>query len=198
MARGRGGGERVTKDVYIIRRNSPESRLLSHVGFDRNELPVAEWRGRRRSRGGYGKAPVAWRVSGESDVRKLCEGIVRILGSRPLGQLPPEDKKALERAKRTLVAFENRARRSASADKAKAYRSPLMLELLRLRFPCASDAELVEVMSLVEQTAPNSVDDLLSCANEALAGRPAAWQRARVEFVGTVSSATHRSQMRSH
>ncbi|MGV8084479.1 MAG: hypothetical protein AB2L09_12755 [Coriobacteriia bacterium] len=182
----------MTKDVYIIRRNSSESRLLSHVGFDRNALPVAEWRGRGRSHGGYGKSPVAWRVSGESDVRKLCEGILRILGSRPPEQLTAEDAKALDRARRTLVAFDNRARRSASSDRVKEDRAPLVLEFLRLRLPCASDVELDEVMSLVERIAPRSVADLLTCTNEALAGRPAVWQRACGEFVDAMSSAIYR------
>lgn len=188
MAWGRGGGERVTKDVYIVRRNSPESRLLSHIGFDRNTLEVAEWRGRRRSRGGYGKTAVAWRVAGEPEVRRLCEGVVRILSSRSPGQLTIEDKKALDRAKRTLGAFENRARRSDSTDRAKQDRAPHVREFLRLRLPCVSDAQLEEVMLLVEQTAPKSVDDLLACANEALMGRAAAWQHARSEFIGAMSS----------
>jgi hypothetical protein len=177
----------VTADVYIIRRNSPESRLLSHVGFDRSALQVAEWRGRRRSKGGYGKAPVAWRISGESDVRKLCEGIVRILGSKPLGQLTPEDKKALSRARRTLAAFDNRARRSASSERVKEDRTPVVLELLQRRLPGASDTDLAIVLSVVERATPRSVDELMSHANDALAGRPAVWQHARGEFVVSMS-----------
>lgn len=178
----------MTRDVYIIRRNSPESRLLSHVGFDRNVLEVAEWQGRRRSRGGYGRAPVAWRISGESDVRTLCEGIVRILGSRPLGQLTPEDKQALDRAQRTLAAFESRARRSASSERAKESRASVVVELLRLRLPCASQTDLVTILSVVEQISPQSVEDLMSRADESLTGRPAAWRRARTEFVSAMSS----------
>ena len=54
----------MTIDVYIIRSGTPESRLLPHLGFNRDSLEVDEWRGRRRSRGGYGSAPVAWRIKG--------------------------------------------------------------------------------------------------------------------------------------
>jgi hypothetical protein len=183
----------VITDVYIIRRGSSESRLLSHVGFDRNTLQVAEWRGRRRSTGGYGKAPVAWRVSGGSDVRKLCDGIVRILGSRPAGQLTPEDKKALDRAQRTLAAFENRARRSAKSERVQENREQAVLEFLRLRLPCASETDLVTVLSVVERTTPRSVDDLMSRANETLAGRPATWRGACLEFVSSMSGAMNRS-----
>lgn len=194
MARRRGRCGFVTTDVYIIRRNSPESRLLSHVGFDRDALQVAEWQGRRRSRGGYGKAPVAWRISGEPDVRKLCEGIVKILGSKPLGQLTPEDKKALDRAKRTLAGFENRAQRSALSQRAKESRAPVLREFLRLRLPCASETDLVTILSVVEQAPPQSVDELMSRANETLAGRPAAWQRARIVFVNAMSTKMDRPQ----
>lgn len=183
----------MTTDVYIIRRNSPESRLLSHVGFDRNALQVAEWRGRSRSNGGYGKAPVAWRVSGESDVRRLCEGIVRILGSKPQGKLAPEDKRALDRAKRTLAGFENRARRSASSQQAMENREPLLHELLRLRLPCASEADILSILSVVEQTSPQSVDELMSRANDTLAGRPAAWRHACAEFVTSMCTSADRS-----
>ena len=174
-------------DVYIIRRNSPESRLLSHIGFDRNVLPVAEWRGQRRSRGGFGKAPVAWRITGEPDVRKLCDGIVRILGARPEGQRTPEEQNALNRAQRTLAAFENRALRAGSLERAKENRSPALRDLLRRRLPCASEADLVAIMSLVERAAPRSVDELMSRANDALVGRPDAWERARAEFVNTMN-----------
>jgi hypothetical protein len=185
----RDGYGRVTMDVYIIRKGSPESRLLSHVGFDRDTLQVAEWRGRRRSKGGYGKAPVAWRISGESDVRKLCNGVVRILGSRPIGQLTPADKKALDRAQRTLAAFENRARRSSLAELAQENRESVVRECLRARFPCASDADLLAIMSVLERDTPRSVDDLLSTAGDTLAGRVSAWNMARNEFIDTIRRA---------
>ncbi len=59
------GGETETHcmnlDTYIVKQGTPESKLLSRAGFDRTWLPIAEWKGRRRSRGGFGKAPVAWR-----------------------------------------------------------------------------------------------------------------------------------------
>lgn len=183
----------MTLDVYIIRRNTPESRLLSHVGLERCALQVTEWRGRRRSRGGYGKTPVAWRISGESDVRKLCEGIVRILGSKPLGQLTPEEKRALDRAKRMLAAFENRARRSASSHRAKESRAPVLREFLRLRLRCASEDDLGAILAVVEHAPPRSVDELMSRANDALGGRPAAWRRACVEFVSSMSTTTDQS-----
>lgn len=177
----------MSRDAYIVRRNSTESRLLSRLGFDRDTLPVAEWRGRRLSRGGYGKAAVAWRITGESAVRKLCAGIVRILGARPQGQQTPEEQKALDRAQRTLAAFEDRTWRAESTAGAKENRSPALHDLLRRTCPSASESNLATIMSLVEQSAPKSVDDFMSRANDALAGRLDAWGRARAEFVNTMS-----------
>lgn len=173
-------------DVYIIKRNSPESRLLRRIGFDRNALEVAEWRGHRRSKGGIGKTPVAWRVTGEENVRKLCEGIIRIIGSIPTENIKPEEKKALNRAHRVLTAFENQARRLIKVERTKVNLFPIVFEFLRLRLPCASETDLKEIMSLVERDRPHTVNDLISCANDALGSRPTAWQRARTEIMQSI------------
>lgn len=173
-------------NVYIIRRNSPESRLLAHLGFDRDSLPVTEWRGRRRSRGGYGKSPIAWRVSGQANVEKLCTGIVRIIGGKPQGKRTPEEQGALERAQRTLAAFDSRARRAAATERATANRAPGLLELLRRLLPSASEKDLALAVGEIERTSPSTMSELRLVVNATLSGRPSAWDQARKEFVATM------------
>jgi hypothetical protein len=174
-------------DVYIVRRNTPESRLLSHLGFDRDALPIAEWRGRRRSRGGYGKAPVAWKITGESDIRRLCTGIVRILGAKTDGQRTPEEQKALDRANRTLTAFETRERRAQSAGHARDRRSPALRDLLHRWLPSATQADLESVVATVETATPQSLLELAVLAESVLNKRPIAWSQARAEFIRQLS-----------
>lgn len=176
----------MTKDVYIIRRNSPESRLLSHIGFDRNTLEVAEWRGRRRSRGGYGKAAVAWRVAGEPEVRRLCEGIVRIIGARPASQLTPEDQKALERAQRTLRAFRNRAVRAASIRRVSDDRAGPIASLLSRQMPLATADDIERILAAVAQSPPSSLAGLHELAKSVLGQRPAIWLEARTAFIAAM------------
>jgi hypothetical protein len=185
----------VILDVYIIRHNTPESRLLSQLGFSRDSLPVAEWRGRRRSKGGYGRSPVAWRISGKADVEKLCMGIVHILGSKPAQQRTLQEQAALERAERALVAFSNRARHAAAAEQATESSGPPLLALLRRLLPSALDPDLASVMEAVERSSPRTVDELRSLANEALTGRPSVWTQARAEFVSSMESLFGRSKL---
>ena len=169
-------------DVYIIRRNTPENRLLSRLGFDRDTLPVAEWRGKRRSRRGYGKAPVAWRVSGQENVKNLCSGLVRILGDKAASKRTPQEQAVLDRATRTLAALRNRERRALASSARAGEFEGRVDEYLRRRFPCASSDDILHLVTHLEASV-RSIDDLLTAANEVLSGRPEAWGRARGEFI---------------
>jgi len=176
----------VSLDVYVIRRNTPESRLLARLGFDRDSLPATEWRGRRRSRGGYGRSPVAWRVIGEANVEKLCTGIVRIIGGKSRQQRTPEEQSVLERARRTLVAFESRAWRDATTERATTNRRHALQDLLRRLLPSASDEDLDLALDAIEWSSPNTVAQMRLLVDETLSGRPDAWHQAQEEFVATM------------
>jgi hypothetical protein len=180
----------VTTDVYIIRRNSPESRLLSHVGFDRNALEVAEWRGRRRSSGGYGKSPVAWRVSGQEDVEKLCGGIVRILGSKSPHQITSQEQAALERAERTLRAFRNRAVRAESIREASDTRAAPLALMLSRQMPSATVDDIERVLVAVDELPLRSIVQLCDLANSVLDQRPMIWLEARTTFIASMHGDT--------
>ena len=175
-------------DTWIIRPNTPESRLLSHLGFDRETLPVAKWKGRRRKKGGYGKSPAEWRISGEADVEKLCKGIIRIIGGKPAGKRSGQEQRTLDRAERTLKAFANRAERAASTEQATMNRTPPVHSLVQRRFPSASNADVRLVLDAVEKNAPKTVDELLALADWTLGGRPFAWAQARVDFVAAMDN----------
>ncbi len=176
----------MTFDVYIVRPNTPESRLLKRLGFDRDALPVVEWRGRARSNGGYGKSPAAWQVSGQANVEKLCTGIVRVIGGKPQGSRTPEEQHAFARAQRTLDAFSSRARRAAAAEQAAASRAPRLQELLRRTMPSASDEDLDLAVREIERTSPSTMSELWLMVNSTLSGRPSAWDQARRQFVATI------------
>ncbi len=175
-------------NVYIIRRNTPESRLLSQAGFNRDSLPVAEWRGRLRSKGGYGKSPVAWRVSGQENVERLCAGLVRILGDKPASQRTSQEQAALDRATRTLAAFCNRERKALSASVSATDREQIVSSFLAREYASASDTEIAEVVSVLGEGPIRSIDDLRRVANEVLRGRPAVWARARADFIHVMTS----------
>jgi hypothetical protein len=178
----------VSIHVYIIRRNTPESRLLSQVGFNRDSLPVAEWRGRWRSRGGYGKSPVAWRVSGQENVERLCKGLVRILGDKPASQRTSQERTALDRATRTLAAFRNRERKALSASVSATDCEQIVSSFLAREYASASDTEIAEVVLVLGESPIRSIDDLRRVANEVLRGRPAVWARARADFIHVMTS----------
>lgn len=178
----------MTPDVYIIRRGTPESRLLGKLGIDRDSLPVVEWRGTSRARGGHGKSPVAWRVSGEAKVELLCEGIVRILGSKPDFQRSADEDRALSRAKRTLAGYRSRQRRESAAIDADLRRGEVVGPLLDALFP-SGRGELQCVAVTLYSDPVHSVAELADRANVVLKGRPAVWAQARNEFLAVITAA---------
>lgn len=170
-------------DLYIIHRGAPESRLLSSLGFDRKILPTNKWKGRSRSRGGYGKAPVEWRIEGESNVKKLCTGIIRIIGSKPQEQRTSEEQIAFDRAKRTLAAFDSRAQRIHEYEHAAAKRSPAISKFLKRFLPLASEEDIILIMEEIKRSAPNSMREIKYTANMYLSEQSSAWNKARKDFV---------------
>lgn len=170
-------------DVYIIRQNTPESKLLSRLGFSRGSLSIAETRGKRRSKGGFGKAPVAWRVSGQEDVERLCTGLAKILGGKPASQRTSQEQATLDRATRTLAAIRNRERKASLVPTTLPDREPIVRFFLARHYPCAAESDIVRVIAALRADPIQSVDKLRQVANEVLSSRPAAWSRARSDFV---------------
>ena len=172
-------------DVYIIRQGSAESRLLSRAGFDRKSLPVAHWEGRRRSRGGFGKAPVAWRIEGEDNVRRLCAGMESLLGQKSDAELTAEEASALNRARRTLTALDNRSKRQERIEVVSMKRNATIEVYFSRRFPSASPEDARLVASVISQGTLESVQKLETKADEVLDGKVSGWRRAVQVFVET-------------
>lgn len=91
--------------IYIIKQNTPESKLLSYAGIDRSTLQVVKWKGRKQVNGGFGRSPIEWKIVGTSNVANLCNTIIRILSKRD--NLTPKENYALERAKKTIEGIQN-------------------------------------------------------------------------------------------
>ncbi|REK24788.1 MAG: hypothetical protein DWQ41_13235 [Planctomycetota bacterium] len=179
-------------DVYIVRQGTPESRLLAQLGFERRSLQVAEWQGRRRSKGGFGRRPVAWRISGQREVETLCSGLVRILGEK--NELTPEEEATLNRAQQTLATLRKRQQRARKRLRrellkatAKEIRDPIVDEYLTRRLPLASQDEIDKVLEeVLDDELANSVDDLMYFADVVLSGKPAIWNEARSEVIAAL------------
>lgn len=91
--------------IYIIKQNTPESKLLSYAGIDRSTLQVVKWKGRKQVNGGFGRSPIEWKIQGTSNVANLCNTIIRILSKRET--LTPKENYALERAIKTVESIQN-------------------------------------------------------------------------------------------
>ena len=170
-------------EVYIIKQGSAESRLLSRAGFDRKSLPVDEWKGRRRSRGGFGKAPVAWRIEGEDDIRKLCESIELLLGRKSDAEITAKEASALSRAKRTLAAFDNRSKRQDQVEIVSTNRNSTIESYFSRRFPSASHDDARLVANTLSQGALESIQEFETKADEILGGKVSGWRNATHVFV---------------
>lgn len=170
-------------EVYIVKQGSAESKLLSRAGFDRKSLPIAEWKGSRRSQGGFGKAPFAWRIEGENDVRKFCENIASILGGKTPEKLTPSEKSALKRTRQTLAAFENRSKWQEKCTLAVRERKSTIEEYFSHRFPSASREDVELVASVTSEYTLDSLKELNEKADELLAGKVSGWKSAVQIFV---------------
>lgn len=91
--------------IYIIKQNTPESKLLSYAGIDRSTLHVVKWKGRKQVNGGFGRSPIEWKIVGTSNVANLCNTIIRILSKRKT--LTSKENYALERATKTIEGIQN-------------------------------------------------------------------------------------------
>ncbi len=169
-------------DVYIVKQGSAESKLLKKVGFDRRLLPVDQWKGTRRSRGGYGKTPVAWRVEGEDRIRKLCSGIESILGRKSEGSLTTEEISALKRARRTQKAFDNKSKRQNKSQAVSMSRDLCIKSYLSRRLPSASSEDVTLVSGILSKESLDSIQDLEIAAKKVLREKIVAWDIATETF----------------
>jgi hypothetical protein len=122
--------------VYIIKQNTPESRLLHHAGINRNDLEIANWKGKKKRYGGFGRSPVEWRICGINNVEKLCETIVRILGNRK--ELNNIEKHALNRAITTLKGISATKNEQIKLDELKETRKKMIQDIFGSRYPSIS------------------------------------------------------------
>jgi hypothetical protein len=173
--------------TYIVKQGTPESKLLSRAGFDRMSLPVAEWQGKRRSRGGFGRAPVAWRVEGQENVKKLCQAIVFIIGRKQSSTLSDQEKSTLGRAKKTLKAFDNRIAKAETTAAVAMSREKSVRLFLAQRFPCASTMEIDDACNDLAASSFYSLEEMESRLNVLLAGKVSAWEDAVHAFVDVMA-----------
>lgn len=176
-------------DKYIIHQGTPESRLLSRLGFDRHKLEVTKWKGRRRSKGGFGRGPVAWQISGQENIEQMCNEIIRVLEQKSSSKLTNEEQKVLNRATKTLSAI-NKKRRELRKDlEESAKREPIIQNYLSRIYPIASKEEIDLIMSYVVKSEINSTKELVELANKILSGRPKIWEDSRFIFIKTIRNA---------
>lgn len=174
-------------NVYIVKQGTPESRLLSRAGFDRTALPVAEWKGKKRSRGGYGKAPVAWRVEGEENIRILCEAVVSIIGTKTPSDRTAEEQSTLVRVTAVLNALTNReAKEQTEVANSAVLKAIIGLYLCRY-CPCAGPDEIDKTSIALSQSGLGSLEELNDQADKLLGGRVAIWVEARKAFIGVMT-----------
>lgn len=173
-------------NVYIVKKGTLESRLLSRAGFNRALLPVDKWKGRGRKRGGYGKSPVAWRIVGEENIRQLCEAIVLNIEKKTLSKRSKQEQIALDRANKTLKALDNRTVKEEKAITLAKDRENRIQSLLCQRYPSASTTEIDNISTSLCKESINSIAELDLMANQLLIDKVSIWKEAQNTFINVM------------
>ncbi len=143
--------------IYIIKQNTPESKLLPHAGINRNNLAIVKWKGKKKYRGGFGKTPVEWRINDINDVQRLCETIVRILGNRKV--LNYDEKRAFSRAEKTLEGIANAKISELKQQDIQDKKKKSIISLIRYEYPILSD---IKCEKLATELSHHSFDSIAS------------------------------------
>jgi hypothetical protein len=127
--------------IYIIKQNTPESKLLHFSGLNRKELEINKWKGRKQINGGFGRAPVEWKIEGIENVELLCKTIVRILGKRK--KLTQEEQKTYDRAEKTLKGIKNHFEKEKKNENLNERKTIKIIALLELIHPSIQRNKIV-------------------------------------------------------
>ena len=172
--------------IYIIKRNTPESRLLHHAGIDRNTLDCVKWRGRKRINGGFGREPVEWKVEGIAEVEKLCKTIIRILGDRT--ELSELEERAFERAKLTINGIKASRENKGRLDDLIKRREKIIKEFIISKYPSILEDRVEQISGELSLKTYNSLKNLVLELNILLEGRIGGICEVRREFVKIMTS----------
>lgn len=148
--------------VYIIKQNTPESKLLSHAGLDRSKLKVVKWKGKKQINGGFGRSPIEWRIDGTLNVEKLCNTIIRILGERKA--MTSSEIQAFERVKATINGINNAKLSSQRNDDLRELRRKMIGEFIKLRYPSLSIDNFNTLISSLSTKSYNSLNGMIQDA----------------------------------
>ena len=148
--------------VYIIKQNTPESKLLFHAGIDRSKLQVVRWKGRKQINGGFGKSQIEWRIDGTINVEKLCNTIIRIFGDRKV--LTSSEIQAFERAKTTIDRINKAKLSSQKNDDLRELRKTTIGNFIKLRYPSLSIDMYNTLISSLSTKSYNSLNEMIQDA----------------------------------
>jgi len=150
--------------IYIIKQNTPESKLLSYAGIDRSNLQVVKWKGRKQVNGGFGRSPIEWKIVGTSDVANLCNTIIRILSKRKT--LSFAENQALERATKTIEGIQN-AKRQLQRDSELIELRKLAIEsLIKSNYPSLNQMGVRYLINTLSVKSFNSLHELIQSARQ--------------------------------
>jgi len=173
-------------EKYVIKQGTPESKLLSQLGFDRKVLTVTKWKGRRRSNGGFGRGPVEWQIIGKDDVERFCNGIVLLIGSKNMIDLTSAEQETLMRSKKIITALKKIQNYKNKEYADSANRIPIIQEYINRHYPNGY-SDFLEIMSQVDNTTLESIDDIKHIADRVLGVNTDIWIKARKTFIKTLT-----------
>ena len=173
-------------DVWIIRRNTPESKYLGKIGINRDHLEVVKLKGRAKYRGGYGKAASEWRVSGEIDLKILCNGLIGLLEKKP--NRTSMEIATLERARKMLKTFSKRHHANELKIVNNKKRMAIVKRLVITLYPCATERDIEIITDKLEDRSVRSIEELHLVINATLGRQVDAWKDATAEFYSSLKA----------
>jgi hypothetical protein len=174
--------------TYIIRKGSPESLLLSKFGLNRNNLIVLEWKGRKKSNGGFGKSPISWRLTDVASIQILCEGIMKYYGGENETKINNQERQSLAKARRTLAIIEKGNLKVSKFLDEKLKRNIHLVPYLRSRYPLLQDEELSNLTNLINLERPSSLIDVDYLINYVMGDITNKWDCARKSFIYNITT----------
>lgn len=148
--------------IYIIKQNTPESKLLSYAGIDRSNLQVVKWKGRKQANGGFGRSPIEWKVVGTSNVANLCNTIIRILSKRQI--LTQNENYALERAIKTIEGIQTAKQQLKRNSDLIGLRKLAIESFIIYSYPSLTKARVSYLTNSLSEKSFNSMHELIQTA----------------------------------
>ena len=150
--------------IYIIKQNTPESKLLSYAGIDRSTLQVVKWKGRKQVNGGFGRSPIEWKIVGTSNVANLCNTIIRILSNRKT--LTSAENNALVRAIKTIEGIQNAKLQLQRDTELKSLRKLAIESFIIYSYPSLTKTKVSFLANSLSEKSFNSIPELIQTARQ--------------------------------